>query len=138
MGGRIGRQAIAVFMLVLFSISTQSYYFSNDSNVFDDKESTSSKVLGQEEKIAIGSYPDGAVEKVMISVPDGQVVQSMNLDIEGADLATSTSFSLTESVDFSSSNSGSLSLLFSSFRSIPNDDKSDSSFSSSGSIFLST
>ena len=92
MGGRIGRQAIAVFMLVLFSISTQSYYFSNDSNVFDDKESTSSKVLGQEEKIAIGSYPDGAVEKVMISVPDGQVVQSMNLDIEGADLATSTSF----------------------------------------------
>ncbi len=104
MGGRIGRQAIAVFMLVLFSISTQSYYFSNDSNVFDDKESITSKVLGQEEKIAIGSYPDGAVEKVIISVPDGQVVQSMNLDLEGADLATSTSFSFTESVDFSSSN----------------------------------
>ena len=104
MGGRIGRQAITVFMLVLFSISTQSYYFSNDSNVFDDKESITSKVLGQEEKIAIGSYPDGAVEKVIISVPDGQVVQSMNLDLEGADLATSTSFSFTESVDFSSSN----------------------------------
>ena len=104
MGGRIGRQAIAVFMLVLFSISTQSYYFSNDSNVFDDNEPITSEALGQEEKIAIGSYPDGAVEKVMISVPDGQVVQSMNLDLEGADLATSTSFSLTDSVDFSSSN----------------------------------
>ena len=41
----------------------------------------------------------------MITVPDGQVVQSMNIDLESADLATSTAYSFSESVDFASSTS---------------------------------
>ena len=105
MGGRVGRQGLAIFMLVLFAISTQSYYFSDSNSRLEDNNSRTIHTLGQQEKIAIGSYPDGAVEKVMINVPDGQVVQSMNIDLESADLATSTAYSFTESVDFASSNS---------------------------------
>ena len=98
MGERHGRQSLAVFMLVLFAISTQSYYFSDSGNRLHPDNPVASNTLGQEEKIAIGSYPDGAVEKVMITVPDGQVVQSMNIDLESADLATSTAYSFTESI----------------------------------------
>ena len=76
----------------------------SDDRLYSD-DSQISNTLGQEEKIAIGSYPDGAVEKVMITVPDGQVVQSMNIDLESADLATSTAYSFSESVDFASSSS---------------------------------
>ena len=118
--GRSGsRQGISIFLLLLFAISTQSYYFSNsESNLATDNQHVL-EVLGQEEKIAIGSYPYGAVEKVKISIPDGQVVQSMNLDVKAADLATSTVYSFTDSSDFSRSstysgvdvNSSSLSLL---------------------------
>ena len=100
MGERPGRQVLAIFMLVLFAISTQSYYFSSSDSSLHPYESVTSNTLGQEEKIAIGSYPDGAVEKVKISVPDGQVVQSMNIDLESADLATSTAYSFSESIDF--------------------------------------
>lgn len=105
MGERPGRQVLAIFMLVLFAISTQSYYFSSSDSSLHPYESVTSNTLGQEEKIAIGSYPDGAVEKVKISVPDGQVVQSMNIDLESADLATSTAYSFSESIDFASSTS---------------------------------
>ncbi len=119
MGGNTSRQGLAVFMLLLFTLSTQSYYFSNQEMTLNDDQGQVLGVLGQEEKIAIGSYPDGAVEKVKVSIPDGQVVQAMNLDIAAADLATSTAYSFTDSADFSSStafsgvdvNSSSLSLL---------------------------
>ena len=110
---------MAIFLLLLFAISTQSYYFSNSESSLTTDNQYVSEVLGQEEKIAIGSYPYGAVEKVKISIPDGQVVQSMNLDVKAADLATSTAYSFTDSIDFSRSstysgvdvNSSSLSLL---------------------------
>ena len=86
--GRSGsRQGLAIFLLLLFAISTQSYYFSNsESNLATDNQHVS-EVLGQEEKIAIGSYPYGAVEKVKISIPDGQVVQSMNCLLYTSDAA---------------------------------------------------
>ena len=104
MGGRVGRQGLAIFMLLLFAISTQTYYVSDNNPKLENSASVTINTLGQEEKIAIGSYPDGAVEKVKITVPDGQVVQSMNIDLESADLATSTAYSFSESVDFASSN----------------------------------
>ena len=60
MGERLGRQVLAMFMLVLFAISTQSYYFSDSDERLYSDGSQISNTLGQEEKIAIGSYPDGA------------------------------------------------------------------------------
>ena len=105
MGGRGSRQSVALLMLVLFTISTQSYYFTENSYTINELQDKKFNTLGQEEKIAIGSFPNGAVEKVKITVPDGQVVQSMNIDLESADLATSTAYSLTDSAQFSSSTS---------------------------------
>ena len=119
MGKGGNRQGLALFMLLLFAISTQGYYFTENTNTLEDTYDDSLYTLGQEEKIAIGSFPDGAVEKVKISVPDGQVVQSMNIDLESADLATSTAYSFSDSAQFASStffsgvnvNTSSLSLL---------------------------
>ena len=105
MGGRGSRQSVALLMLVLFTISTQSYYFTENTYTINELQDKKFNTLGQEEKIAIGSFPNGAVEKVKITVPDGQVVQSMNIDMESADLATSTAYSLTDSAQFSSSTS---------------------------------
>ena len=119
MGKGGGKEGVAVFLLLLFAISTQAHYFSSSESTLFAENNGNSEVLGQEEKIAIGSFPYGAVEKVKISIPDGQVVQTMNLDVKSADLATSTAYSFTDSVDFSRStsysgvdvNSSSLSLL---------------------------
>ena len=106
MGGLNGRKALAISLLVLFAISTQSYYFDNQySSEIGESNSEFATPLGQATTISIGSYPDGAVEKVSVSVPDGEVVQSMNLDIEPAPLSTSTAFSFADSADFSTSNS---------------------------------
>ena len=88
MGKGGSRQGLALFMLLLFAISTQSYFFTENTNTLEDTNNDSLNTLGQEEKIAIGSFPDGAVEKVKISVPDGQVVQSMNIDLESASSKT--------------------------------------------------
>ena len=104
MGERRSRQAIAMLLLILFGLSTQSHYFTGVESSLDNEQAKVTQVIGQQETIAIGSFPDGAVEKVSISVPDGQVVQSMNVDIEAADLATSTAYSFTDSTDFANSN----------------------------------
>ncbi|MEC8541108.1 MAG: hypothetical protein VXY53_04640, partial [Candidatus Thermoplasmatota archaeon] len=112
-------RSLAVFLLLIFILSTQSYYFSNQETTLEKNDSVVYNVLGQAQNIAIGSYPDGAVDKVRVSVPDGQVVQSMNIDIDAAELATSTAYSFSDSQDFAKStsfegvdvNSSSLSLL---------------------------
>ena len=77
MGKGGSRQGLALFMLLLFAISTQSYYFTENTNTLEDTYDDSLYTIGQAEKLAIGSFPDGAVEKVKISVPDGQVVHGV-------------------------------------------------------------
>ena len=102
MGGSFARKALAITLLALFAISTQSYYFDNQyHHEINEHNSEFSTPLGQATTISIGSYPNGAVEKVSVSVPDGEVIQSMDLELESAPLLTSTAFSITDSVDFS-------------------------------------
>ena len=69
MGERRSRQAIAMLLLILFGLSTQSHYFTGVESSLDNEQAKVTQVIGQQETIAIGSFPDGAVEKVSISVP---------------------------------------------------------------------
>ena len=112
----------ALALVTLFILSVQSYIFTEnpeDSSQLNEFYIDSSTPIGQSTTVSIGSFPDGAVEKVSVSVPDGEVVQTLGLDLESASLPTSTAFSISKSLDFSSSqyysgvnvNSSSLSLL---------------------------
>ena len=122
----MGHSKRAVFLSLalvsLFILSVQSYMFTanvDDSYQLYESQIESSTPIGQSTTVSIGSFPDGAVEKVSVSVPDGEVVQTLGLDIESSSLPTSTAFSISKSLDFTSSqyysgvdvNGSSLSLL---------------------------
>ena len=112
----------ALALVTLFILSVQSYMFTEnfeESSQLNEFYIDSSTPIGQSTTVSIGSFPDGAVEKVSVSVPDGEVVQTLGLDVESASLPTSTAFSISKPLDFSSSqyysgvnvNGSSLSLL---------------------------
>ena len=90
MGGTVGGKVLAITMLLIFAISTQMYYFDNqEEQVIEEIITNQATPLGQSTTVSIGSYPDGAVEKVSVAVPDGQVVQTMSVDMEPSALSTS-------------------------------------------------
>ena len=112
----------AVGIVILFILSSQmSIITERTSQISElsDSKIDSSTPIGQDTTVSIGSFPDGAVEKVSVSVPDGEVVQTLSMGIESSSIPTSTAFSFTDTSDFSASqyysgvdvNSSSLSLL---------------------------
>ena len=56
--------------------------------------------LGQAEKLTIGSWPDGASQRVEVSVPDGHSIKSIDLDISASTLTNSMASMLTDVGDF--------------------------------------
>ena len=56
--------------------------------------------LGQATTLTVGSWPDGANQRVTISVPDGHAVESLGLDIKASDLSDSVATSWDEVGDF--------------------------------------
>lgn len=90
---------IAAGLVILFLLSlvpvlhpepVQS--LSNDGPSADFEAST----LGQATTLTVGSWPDGANQRVTISVPDGHAVESLGLDIEASDLSDSVATSWNE------------------------------------------
>ena len=96
----------ALALVTLFILSLQLSMFTDKIDNYhqlSESQIDSSTPIGQSTIVSIGSFPDGAVEKVSVSVPNGEVVQSLGLDIESAPLPTSTAFSISKSLDFTSS-----------------------------------
>ena len=56
--------------------------------------------LGMAEKLTIGSWPDGASQRVEVSVPDGHSIKSIDLDISASTLTNSMASVLTDVGDF--------------------------------------
>lgn len=56
--------------------------------------------LGQATAITVGSWPDGANQRVSISVPDGHAIETLELGIEASDLSDSVASSWTGAGDF--------------------------------------
>ena len=50
--------------------------------------------LGQAQKLTIGSWPDGANQRVEFKVPDGHSIKSLDVDISAATLGSSMALSL--------------------------------------------
>jgi hypothetical protein len=121
--GQINRSFFsAVGIVILFILSSQMIIITEKSPeiaYLTDTVVESTTPIGQATTVSIGSFPDGAVEKVSVSVPDGEVVQTLSIGVESSSLPTSTAFSFTDTSDFSASqyysgvdvNSSSMSLL---------------------------
>ena len=60
----------------------------------------SSTPLGQLQTLTIGSWPDGANQRVEVSVPDGHAIKSLDLDIEASTLNNPMGSVLTDVGDF--------------------------------------
>ena len=56
--------------------------------------------LGQAEKLTIGSWPDGANQRVEVSVPDGNSVKTLDLSLSASTLTSSMASVLTNVGDF--------------------------------------
>ncbi|DAC19611.1 MAG TPA: hypothetical protein D7H91_07065, partial [Candidatus Poseidoniales archaeon] len=56
--------------------------------------------LGQAQKLTIGSWPDGANQRVAFKVPDGHSIKSLDVDIRAATLGNSMASHLSDVGDF--------------------------------------
>ena len=59
--------------------------------------------VGQSQKLTIGSWPDGANQRVELSIPDGHSIKSLNIDLGASTLTSSMGSVLTDTGDFSGS-----------------------------------
>lgn len=103
MGADAGCRSVAFALVFVFLISTFAGLISNQDSSDLDLQTTksASTPIGQSSLLTVGSFPDGSNQKVSISVPDGEAIQSLDLNIEAATLTTSNAFSWDDSTDYS-------------------------------------
>ena len=97
-GARPASVALGLVLLFVLSLVPMSHN-APQALPKDDllKETTP---LGQAEKLTIGSWPDGASQRVEVSVPDGHSIKSIDLDISASTLTNSMASVLTDVGDF--------------------------------------
>ena len=95
-------RCVAVVTLFLLSTLMQGYSVVPEENLSETEVSLETPTpMGQSNLLSIGSFPDGANSNTRIGVVDGEAIQSLDLNLESARLPSSTGFSLTEALDFS-------------------------------------
>ena len=95
-------RCFAVVTLFLLSTLMQAYSVVPEENLSETEVSLKTPTpMGQSNLLSIGSFPDGANSNTRIGVADGEAIQSLDLNLESARLPSSTGYSLTESLDFS-------------------------------------
>ena len=92
----------AVVSLFLLSTLMQGYTILPEESHLDlESPSPTTTPMGQSQLLSIGSFPDGANTNTRLGIPDGEAIQSLDLNIESAQLSSSIGYSLTDSDDFS-------------------------------------
>ena len=95
------RPAIVAFGLVaLFLVSLAPLTHHQGSALGLETEQHESTPLGQSQKLTIGSWPDGANQRVELSVPDGHSIKSVDLNITAGTLGNSIATNLSQLGDF--------------------------------------
>ena len=102
MRGGQGSQRVAAGLVILFLMSLLPAMNIGHGEALFDTEETGSKAstLGQATSITVGSWPDGANQRVSLSVPDGHAIESLELGIEASGLSDSVASSWSEVGDF--------------------------------------
>ena len=103
MGADASYRSAAISLVFIFLISSFAglVYNQQDNQLVDQSVQSASTPIGQSSLLTVGSFPDGSNQKVSISVPDGEAIQTLDLNLEAATLTTSTAFSWDESADYS-------------------------------------
>ena len=100
MRARARPASVALGLVLLFVLSLVP--MSHDAQDFLDLDEMLNETtpLGQAEKLTIGSWPDGANQRVEVSIPDGHSIKSLDLEIGAATLTSSMASVLTDVGDF--------------------------------------
>ena len=79
MGADASYRTAAISLVFIFLISTFAGLVSNQENnqFVDQQVKSASTPIGQSSLLTVGSFPDGSNQKVSISVPDGEAIQSL-------------------------------------------------------------
>ena len=100
--GAMPLRCFGVVTLFLLSTLMQGYAIVPADTLSDDEASLNTPTqMCQSHLLSIGSFPYGANTNTRLGVLDGEAIQSLDLNIEPARLPSSTGYSLTESLDFS-------------------------------------
>ena len=91
---------VSVGLVALFVLSLAPIQHPVSPSIDVDAEPARSTPLGQATKLTIGSWPDGANQRVKVSVPDGHSIKSLGLGIEPSTLTNSMAFTLDNTGDF--------------------------------------
>ena len=93
---------LATGLVALFLLSLAPAVHHAPVNAVPGATSSEVTPVGQSQKLTIGSWPDGANQRVEISVPDGHSIKSLDLDVRAGTLTNSMGSVLTDVGDFSS------------------------------------
>jgi hypothetical protein len=99
---RSGRRGsvVAMGLVALFLVSLLPLFPASADDGFTAYDAQRSTPLGQATTLTIGSWPDGANERVKISVPDGESLKSVGIGLESNVLPMSLGMSLNGAGDF--------------------------------------
>ena len=95
---RAGTLALGLVLLFLLSLVPPTH--PSQPAALTTPSVESSTPLGQLQTLTIGSWPDGANQRVEVSVPDGHAIKSLDIDLRPATLTNSLASTLTETGDF--------------------------------------
>ena len=99
MGQAASKATIAVALVVLLFISTLPVDVAPSNEEFSTTVHHATPI-GQSTKLTVGSWPDGANQRVQLSVPDGHAIKSLDLAVEASTLTNSIASSMTDAGDF--------------------------------------
>ena len=91
---------LAFGLVLLFLLSLVPLTHPSQPVALEAPAVESSTPLGQLQTLTIGSWPDGANQRVEVSVPDGHAIKSIDLDIEASTLNNPMGSVLTDVGDF--------------------------------------
>ena len=100
MSTRRGAGTLAVGLVLIFVLSLVPATHHDGGSTLRTPSVVESTPLGQLQTLTIGSWPDGANQRVEVSVPDGHAIKSLDIDMQASTLASSLSSTLTEAPDF--------------------------------------
>ena len=92
--------ALACGLILLFLVSLIPPIAQSNPTSLGEDEPLEGTPIGQSQKLTIGSWPDGANQRVEINVPDGHSIRSLDLEMEASTLPNPLASSMTDVGDF--------------------------------------
>ena len=96
--GRASRLALGLVLLFVVSLVPPTHHEAAPLTEISTEMDTTP--LGQAQKLTIGSWPDGANQRVEFNVPDGHSIKSLDVDISAGTLSSSMASELSDVGDF--------------------------------------